>query len=88
MENAVMLEIPLEVKLRMGSNWNDLQPYICPAPSLSSSDKGISPAVTSPVDDFPMSQGKEHATYLYPPSREEILATHSHQVVKNLFGNE
>jgi hypothetical protein len=90
MESAVMLEIPLEVKLRIGSNWGDLEPYVCPAATapLPSSEKQISPVITSPLNDFPMLQEKEHAPYLYPLAGEEILTTHSHQVVKNLFGNE
>jgi hypothetical protein len=36
MENAVQLEIPLEIKLKTGLNWNDLEPY-----EIRSSGKGL-----------------------------------------------
>jgi hypothetical protein len=90
MESAVMLEVPLEVKLRTGSNWGNLEPYVClvTAAPLSSFEKQISPLITSPVDGFPIQQEKEHEPYLYPLAGEELLTTHSRQVVKNLFGNE
>jgi hypothetical protein len=31
MEKAVQLAIPLEIKLKTGMNWNDLQPYELPS---------------------------------------------------------
>jgi hypothetical protein len=36
MENAVQLEIPLEIKLKTGLNWNDLEQF-----EISSNGKGM-----------------------------------------------
>lgn len=101
MENAVQLDIPLEIKLKTGPNWNDLQPYELPDSKILNDTTNQRTVQSFSQNDLldvsicdvhesvdPSSILMETTLPLPHHAHGHALSSSSSFIVKNLFGNE